>query len=293
MAQDDGLGNLTDTLKDRFADQLDPGKVFSEGNLTKKRGAFWTCFLIGLLLVLLSLGIALALNVTRTDLLKQGVDTYVVATGMVSQSDADAFVNDTVDYLTGIKSLWEPAVTIGGFRVGVPEAFKTHMATVKGWVESAKAILLAVAAIVLLLLTRALIGVKGSKKSPFSAGGYYLGAAIPLLLLVGVGLWGYLDFDGLWAWVHTTFIPDGIFSATEQIMQLFPVKVFSGYLQPVAMTFAICIGLVLALPLLLWPLSRLLTALFGKAPARRRTEGRSTARRSAARRTTGNKSSKS
>ena len=287
MAQDERMGNIPDTLKDRFGEKIDPSKVFSEGNLKKKRGAFWTCFLIGLLLVLLSLGVALGLNVTRVDLLKQGVDTHVVATGILSQSDADAFVTDTLDYLTGIKSLWEPAVTIGGFRVGVPEAFKAHMATVKGWVDSAKAILLAGAAIVLLLLSRVLVGVKGSRRSPFSVGGYYLGAAIPLLLLVGVGVWGYLDFDSLWAWVHTVFIPDGIFSATEQIMQLFPVEVFSGYLQPVAISFGIGAGIVLALPLLLWPLSKLLTALFGKAPARRRTGSRT------AKRTTGSRSSRS
>lgn len=287
MAQDERLGNIPDTLKDRFGEKIDPSKVFSEGNLKKKRGAFWTCFLIGLLLVLLSLGVALGLNVTRVDLLKQGVDTHVVATGILSQSDADAFVTDTLDYLTGIKSLWEPAVTIGGFRVGVPEAFKAHMATVKGWVDSAKAILLAGAAIVLLLLSRVLVGVKGSRRSPFSVGGYHLGAAIPLLLLVGVGVWGYLDFDSLWAWVHTVFIPDGIFSATEQIMQLFPVEVFSGYLQPVAISFGIGAGIVLALPLLLWPLSKLLTALFGKAPARRRTGSRT------AKRTTGSRSSRS
>ena len=287
MAQDERLGNIPDTLKDRFGEKIDPSKVFSEGNLKKKRGAFWTCFLIGLLLVLLSLGVALGLNVTRVDLLKEGVDTHVVATGILSQSDADAFVTDTLDYLTGIKSLWEPAVTIGGFRVGVPEAFKAHMATVKGWVDSAKAILLAGAAIVLLLLSRVLVGVRGSRRSPFSVGGYYLGAAIPLLLLVGVGVWGYLDFDSLWAWVHTVFIPDGIFSATEQIMQLFPVEVFSGYLQPVAISFGIGAGIVLALPLLLWPLSKLLTALFGKAPARRRTGSRT------AKRTTGSRSSRS
>lgn len=287
MAQDERLGNIPDTLKDRFGEKIDPSKVFSEGNLKKKRGAFWTCFLIGLLLVLLSLGVALGLNVTRVDLLKQGVDTHVVATGILSQSDADAFVTDTLDYLTGIKSLWEPAVTIGGFRVGVPEAFKAHMATVKGWVDSAKAILLVGAAIVLLLLSRVLVGVKGSRRSPFSVGGYYLGAAIPLLLLVGVGVWGYLDFDSLWAWVHTVFIPDGIFSATEQIMQLFPVEVFSGYLQPVTISFGIGAGIVLALPLLLWPLSKLLTALFGKAPARRRTGSRT------AKRTTGSRSSRS
>jgi len=279
MTKHDIPGNVTDNLKGQWTDKLDPGKVLSEGNLKKKRGAFWTCLLIGLLLIVLSFGVALALNVTRLDLLKQGVDTHVVGRGIVSQADADAFVNDTLDYLTGIKTLWEPAVTIGGFRIGVPETFKTHMATVKGWVDSAKAVLLGCAAIVLLLLTRALIGVKGSKKSPFSTGGYYLGAFIPLALLVGLGLWGYFDFDGFWAWIHRAFIPDGIFSAMEPIMQLFPVEVFSGYLQPIATTFAICTGITLLLPLLLWPLSRLLTAVLGSSAGTGRSQRKRTGTR--------------
>ena len=42
MAQDERLGNIPDTLKDRFGEKIDPSKVFSEGNLKKKRGAFWT-----------------------------------------------------------------------------------------------------------------------------------------------------------------------------------------------------------------------------------------------------------
>lgn len=264
MADNDILGNIADGLKDQLGDKLAPGKVFSEGNLKKKRGAFWTCLIAGLLLMLLALGASIAYNATRVDLLKQGVDKYEVEPGLLSESDATAFVNDTLDYLTGIKSAWEPAVTIGDHRVGVPDAFKAHMATVKGWVESAKAILLAGAAIVLLLLGRAMIGTKGAKKGPFSVGGYYLGAGVPLLLIAGVGLWGYLNFDGLWGWVHQAFIPDGIFSAGEEIMKLFPVELFSGYLLPVGTTFAIGAGIVLALPLLLWPLSKLLTAMFGK-----------------------------
>lgn len=298
MADQNILGNIADNLKDQLEDNIDPGKLLSERNLKKKRGALWTCFIAGFLLILLSLGLALAINVTRVDLLKKGIDTYAVAKGIVSQSDADAFVNDTLDYLTGIKTVWEPAVTVGGYRIGVPDAFKAHMATVKGWMESAKAILLAGAAIVLLLLGRAMIGVKGSAKSPFSAGGYYLGAAVPLVVLVGVGLWGVFNFDSLWAWLHTTLIPDGIFPVGEEIMKLFTVDVFSGYLPPVATTFALCAGITLLLPLLLWPLSKLLTAMFGArggaaAGTRRRaatkktaTAGRTSAKKTATKQTT-------
>ena len=264
MAKNNILGDMTDQLKDELQSKVDPGTLLSEGNLKKKRGAFLTCLIAGLLLMVLAMCVAIAYNATRVDLFQQGVDQYVVATGILSESDANAFVNDTMDYLTGIKTAWEPAVTIAGHRIGVPETFKAHMATVKGWVDSAKAILIGMAAIVVLLLGRALIGTKNSKKKPYSIGGYYLGAAIPLLAAIGFGLWGYLDFDGLWSWLHTTLIPDGIFAAGEEIMQLFPLEVFSGYLQPVAVTFAICAGAVLLLPLLFWPLSKVLTALVGK-----------------------------
>lgn len=263
MADRDLLNNLTNGLKDQLEDKVNPGKVFSESNLKKKRSAFWICFLAALLLVLLSLAGSIAYNVTSVSLLKEGVDRTVVASGLISQSDADAFVYDTLDYLTGVKTVWEPAITVGDHRIGVPEAFKTHMATVKGWVESAKAVLLAGAAIVLLLLGRALIGTKGSGRSRFSVGGYYLGAAVPLVLIAGVGLWGMLDFEGLWGWIHQTLIPDGIFGAGEEIMKLFPVELFAGYLQPVGLTFAICVAAVLVLPLVLIPLGKLLTALFG------------------------------
>jgi len=154
-------------------------------------------------------------------------------------------------------------------------------------VENAKTILLAGAAIVLLLLGRALIGVKGSKKSPFSAGGYYFGAAIPLLLAAGIGLWGYFNFNGLWSWIHQTFIPDGIFGAGEEIMKLFPVQMFASYLQPVGITFGILAAIVLALPLLLWPLSKLLTELFGKKGS---SDSAATRHRAASRKTTAHKS---
>lgn len=286
MADNSALGNIAGELKDQLGDRVDPGKMLSEANLKKKRGAFWTCLIAAALLVLLALAGSIAYNATRVSLFRDAVNQHVVAAGLISQSDADAFVNDTLDYLTGIKTVWEPAITVGDHRIGVPETFKAHMATVKGWVENAKAVLLAGAAIVLLLLSRAMVGVKGARRGPFSVGGYYLGAAIPLMLIAGVGLWGYLNFDGLWDWVHRTLIPDGIFDAGEEIMQLFPVSMFASYLKPVAITFGIGAAIVLALPAVLWPLSRLLTNLLGKKGASGGGSSGSTGRRTAARRTT-------
>ena len=63
-------------------------------------------------------------------------------------------------------------------------------------------------------------------------------------LLLAVLLWAALDFHSLWMILHRLFIPDGIFSAREPVMQLFPLALFFEYLTPVSM--ALLIDLVIA-----------------------------------------------
>lgn len=248
-----------DGRTDRYGAPFDPGRALRARTRKRKRNAFITCLLAGLLLMLLAMGASVAQNALRADLLKAGVDGTVVARGLLSQRDADAFVYGTIDYVSGTSDVWEPSVSVAGLRLSVPDTFRSHMAEVKGWVESAKVILTGMGAAALLLLGRAVLGSRSGRRL-FSVGGYYAGAGIPLLLALGAGLWGALDFDSLWMWVHRVLIPGGIFPAGEQIMQLFPVELFGGYLQPVALTFALYAGAVLLLPLLLGPLSRRRTA---------------------------------
>ena len=130
------------------------------------------------------------------------------------------------------------------------------MAKVKSWVQSAKPILLAGFAIALLGLGLVMLGVKRGKIGSFSLGGYFLGMALPIALLAGVGLWGILNFDGLWSWIHRTLIPDGIFSVNDEIMRLFPLEMFASYLRPVGVTFGIGVAVIVALPFALSPLFR-------------------------------------
>ncbi len=261
----DLVENIGEGLKDKLEDKIDPGKVFSEGNLKKKRGAFWTCLIAGLLLMALALGAAVYYNATKVSLLEKGiVENVDLASVGMDAGAAKNFAVSTLAYLQGTVSVWEPVIVVGDHIMPIPESFKTHMATVKSGFGSAVAVLLAGLGIVIVLLGRALVGTKGSKKSSFSVGGYYLGAGILLVAILGIGLWGYFGFDSLWGVLHKVLIPDGIFSAAEPIMQLFPVGLFAGYLQPVAMTFGLLAAIVLALPLLLKPLSLLLTSLFGK-----------------------------
>ena len=296
------LDGIKDELQDKLEDKINPEKVFSEGNLKKKRGAFWTCFIAALLLVALALGAALYWTATKVSLLENGIVNHVDLAGLgIDEASAKSFADTTLAYLQGVTSAWEPMIKVGDHFLVIPETFKAHMATVKGWFSAATAVLLAGAAIVLLLLGRAMIGSKNSKKGSFSLSGYYWGACIPLVLLLGIGGWAYFDFTGFWQLLHKTLIPDGIFAAGEEIMQLFPAELFLSYLKPVAITFGILAAVVLVLPLLLKPLSLLLTKLFGKKNSSGTSSGkRRTTRRSAsgttkraAKRSSGKKSSAS
>lgn len=214
-----------------------------------KCGVFWTCLAAGFLAVFLSLAASLAWNATRADLFSAGLNATVVAQGQISQSDADGFVQTTLAYLTGVARVWEPTVTLGDHSLAVPDAFQTHMATVRGWVLSAGVLLSIGAALMTLLLLAGLwIPARRARYGWFSAPGFYCGAGLALALLVAVGLWGVADFNGLWAWIHATLIPDGVFPDGEEIMILFPVRLFAGYLPPVALGFGFGTALVLLVP---------------------------------------------
>jgi hypothetical protein len=214
-----------------------------------KRGVPGACLAAGFLAVLLMLAASLVWNATRADLFRAGLNATVVAQGRVSQSDADAFVQSTLQYLTGAAQVWEPTVTLGDHALAVPEAFRAHMATVRGWVLSAGVLLPGGAALIALLLLLGLwFPVRGERRARFSAAGFYSGAGLALMLLVALGLWGVADFNGLWAWIHATLIPDGVFPAGEEMMILFPVRLFAGYLPPVALGFGLGTALVLLAP---------------------------------------------
>ena len=216
----------------------------------KQKKAFLLCMTVAFLLTLLAAVGAVVCNMIRTELFRNAMNDALVAPGLVSMEDADAFARQTVDYLAGRQAIWEPDVTLNGRHVDVPEAFSAHMANVKRWVGYAGILLAGLAAIALLLLWRVMAGARSGKRG-FSFWGYGLGALIPLGTLAGFGLWSSLDFQGMWAWLHRTFIPDGIFSAQEDIMRLFPLEVFASYLRPVAITFGACMAVVLLLPWLM------------------------------------------
>jgi len=215
----------------------------------RRRAAFPLCFTAGLLLMLAAVLGSVVWNASRTALFADGLSRYVAAAGVMSQGDAETFAAETIGYLTGALDAWTPAVTVYGGALIVPEAFAAHMAAVRSWMLFLKTALPPGAALGLLLLALcAWGGSRGGRGDAFSQGGYYAGAALPLAVTLGACLWAALDFNGFWSWLHTAFIPGGIFPAGERIMALFPQALFAGYIAPVGVTLAVCAAVVFLLP---------------------------------------------
>ncbi len=131
------------------------------------------------------------------------------------------------------------------------------MVEVKGWVNMAKSIFLGGAVLVMGCLVLVFFG----RKIDFSPLAYYGGALLPIAIGGGVTLWATLDFEGFWRVLHEYLIPEGIFSATETVMELFPLEAFATYLPDVGMMFGIACGAILLLPLVLYPVAKLFGAL--------------------------------
>ena len=221
----------------------------ARGDRTTGPFASALCFLAGLLTTLSALFGSVAVCAARTDLFRDALTRSAVADGAISQADADAFAEETIDYLTGTRDAWSPKTTVDGQTLRVSQAFASHMATVRGWMLFAKTALPLAAATGFLLLAACAFALgKRSGRGGLSLGGYYGGAALPALAALGLGLWAAADFNAFWAWLHTSFIPDGIFPAGEPIMRLFPETLFAGYAAPAGLLFAAFWAVALLLP---------------------------------------------
>ena len=136
-------------------------------------------------------------------------------------SDLTAFAHETMRYLRGEKAEWEPAIP----REGVSEAFRIHMAEVRGWVRSAPWIIGPGA-----LLGVVLLWLGGFRSKPALLGVFSLAGLLAVILL-----WSLMDFESFWGVLHRVFIPGGIFPAYEPVMRLFPLSLFMRYITPVCL----------------------------------------------------------
>ena len=221
-----------------------------------RRGAFGRCFIASFLLVLMAAAASVYLNAVDRQLfdtaLLENVDYAVLG---MDEDSVRSFADETILFLTDAQDSWEPSITVAGFPASrfIPQDFRDHMVTVKGWVSAATSVFLCGAAAVIALLAWALA--TSGRRGGFSTQGYYAGTIVPLLLIAGVGLWASLDFGGMWEMLHRTLIPDGIFPADELVMRLFPETLFSAYLPPVLLMLVLMLAAVLVLPLILSPVS--------------------------------------
>ena len=248
--------------------------------LKKSRGAFMTCFILGLLLVLLAAAYSLYINVTKVEVfeaalqeadinellgivlgdanvpgMSAGLTKGGLTEGIATPETLSAFAQDTIDYLTGETDEWKPTVTVMGFEVPIPisQDFMSHMEDVKGWVEIGQKVFFALLAVCGVLLLRLIV----SSRCKFSGAGYYLGVILPLALVGAVIGWAYFDFEGFWMFIHEHFIKEGIFSNGEVVMQIFTTDMFKAFMQPIVTTFAMLLGGIVLLPIVVAPLSKL------------------------------------
>lgn len=179
---------------------------------------FWLCLLAALIASVACLVFAACVLFNNEGMLSSAL----IANVDMDESALRGFAKETVDYITGVTIEWSPSVAVPS------EAFIKHMAEVRGIVKLLPGLLIALIflTIICLLLSR-----------PFNRKGWYTGAVIALMPLVALGIWALIDFNGFWLWLHTAFIPDGIFAADEPVMALFPASLFYGYLAPAAALF--------------------------------------------------------
>lgn len=82
------------------------------------------------------------------------------------------------------------------------------------------------------------------------AGGAILGGALLVVaVLVGLGVWAALDFDGLFAWMHTLFFAQGTwtFPSDSLLISLFPEAFWAamaGLWVAASLVFALIVGLI-------------------------------------------------
>ena len=190
------------------------------------------CFCAGLVLALTMVLISIAGPATRTGLfvraLVSEVDQHAAG---VTDEQLTAFGEETMRYLRSEKDAWEPLIPAEG----IPQSFRDHMAEVRGWVSALPWVIGAGLTVSLLCLLR------GFDRRAFWWG---MGAFVWMVGLIV--FWALIDFSSLWMVLHRVLIPNGIFSAREPVMRLFPLSLFFRYIPWVLGTLALQLALVLA-----------------------------------------------
>lgn len=200
---------------------------------------------VGLTLALILFSVLFLL--TNTGLFHRALLTSVKWEAMeIPKEDLLAFAEETMGYFRGEKEAWQPEIHTGNGLLPIAESFTAHMGTVKTGVKAAFVCVCILLAAAVLLLAASF----GLLPGGFSRKGYVAGLLLPLLVAGVVCIIAAVDFSSLWFWLHEHFIPDGIFSAGEPIMRMFPLSLFFSYIIPLLLLLAAAVILLL-MPLLL------------------------------------------
>ncbi|MBP3645833.1 MAG: DUF1461 domain-containing protein [Clostridia bacterium] len=190
------------------------------------------CFCAGLVLALTMVLISIAGPATRTGLFVRALVSEVDQTAAgVTQEQLAAFGEETMRYLRSEKDIWEPQIPAEG----IPHTFRDHMAEVRGWISALPWVIGAGIIIAVLCMLR------GFERRAFLWG---MGAFVWLVGLIV--FWALIDFGSLWMVIHRLLIPNGIFSAREPVMRLFPLSLFFRYIPWVLGVLILQLALVLA-----------------------------------------------
>lgn len=203
-------------------------------------------FLSGLMLTVSLIIFSLLILLTSTGLFHRALTNSVQWEAMeIPQEDLRAFAEETMEYFRGSKPCWQPVIRTGSGLLPVAESFTLHMETVKNGIQSALVLACILSSAALLLLAASFLLLPCG----FSSKGYLAGLLCPFLLAGAVVIAAMIDFQDLWFWLHQRFIPDGIFSAGEPIMRMFPLSLFFSYIIPLLLLLAAALILLL-IPLL-------------------------------------------
>ena len=190
------------------------------------------CFCAGLVLALTMVLISIAGPATRTGLFVRALVSEVDhAAAGVTDAELTAFGEETMRYLRSEKERWEPQIP----SEGIAQSFRDHMAEVRGWVS---ALPWAIGGGLVIVLACLLCG--------FDRRAFLWGMGAFVWIVGLIVFWALIDFSSLWMVIHRLLIPNGIFSAREPVMRLFPLSLFFRYIPWVLGVLILQLALVLA-----------------------------------------------
>lgn len=203
---------------------------------------FTTCFIAGLLIVVLSLSFSVYNAITDEKTLGNAIVEHVDFSSLgLTEKTVRVFANETSLFLNDTKATWNPQISVFGLNISklIPQEFYDHMNTLKVFIGQAKIWFMICLVVLIICLFFAFF----TRKSGYNAVGYNIGLILPLVFILCIFLWAWIDFPSFWNFLHVHFIQDGIFESGEVIMEFFPVSLFYSYIPIVGMVFGgLCIA---------------------------------------------------